>query len=253
MRGPRPSIRLAAAAVLSTAIALAPRVARADYPLLRIDRPRTLPAGGVQVGLGLAATDELGTLASRSELIVAPIADLEARVAYAPVIAGERDFERPVVVSARHFTLRPGTRFRLATQVDVPVNTKGDAVTQVVVGIPSRLKLGTRFAVFAGDRLVRLDFATATYVTLTAPIDAGVQVSDRVFVQVGTTLVTAPIDAPTGGPARTTIADVTPVLATMYVSPDRRVDLGLQLGLGDAQHAEDTLIVGVTAAWRPTL
>lgn len=238
--------------VFAGALALVTSTASANpaYPLLRIDRPRTLPAGALQLDLGFTAADELDPINSRVQLAYAPIDRLELRVAYAPQLAGDMDLERPVVVSVRHFTIKRAPHFWLATQLDLPINTTGDTLTSVVAGVPAKIKLAPRVAVYVGDRLAKIDFTGATRVTLTVPIDAGVQVADHLMLQLGTTIVTAPIGGMEPAPATTTIADVTPVIASAFVSPDATLDVGLQFGFTDVQRAAGTTMLGVSAAWR---
>jgi len=230
--------------------AAATSAAANPYPLARIDRPRTLPAGAMQLGVGFTAGDQLEPIGSRFDLAYAPIDRLELRVSYAPQLSDAMDLKRPVVVSIRHFTIKRAPHFWLATQLDLPINTTGDTMTSVVAGLPAKVKLAPRVAVFFGDRLAKIDWSSSTRVTFTVPIDAGVQVADHLMLQLGTTLVTAPVGGMEPVPATTTIADVTPVIASAFVSPEPTLDIGFQFGFTDVQRAASTTMLGVSAAWR---
>lgn len=233
---------------LAILLALVPTVAVADpYPLRRIDRPRTLPAAGAQVNLAMTSDQDFA-VTSRGEIIYAPIDKLEARVAYTPRLTDDADFAKPVVLSARYNTYKAAPHLFIATQVDLPFNTTGDVLTNATLGLPAKLKLDDHFAVYFGDRLVKADWSNDT-VTLATPLEVGAQLEDHTFVSLGTTVATVPFNAPMGT-ASTTIADVTPVLLSGYVSPANTFDLGAQIGFADAQNASSTLVIALSFGYR---
>lgn len=234
---------------LAVLLALVPTVAAADpYPLRRIDRPRTLPASSAQVNLAMTSDQDFA-VTSRGEVIYAAIDKLEARVAYTPRLNDGSDFAKPVVVSARYNTYKAAPHLFVATQIDLPFNTTGDVLTNATVGLPTKLKLDDHFGVYFGDRLVKTDWSNDTVVTLTAPLEVGAQVEYHTFVSLGTTVATVPFNAPMGT-ASTTIADVTPVLLSGYISPANTFDLGAQVGFADAQNASSTLVIALSFAYR---
>lgn len=241
---------LASADDAVTASAPAPTKAPA-YPLRRIDRPRTLPEGALQASLALTS-DKDAALVSRADLIYAPIDKLEARVSYAPQVTDARDFKKPIVAALRYNTYKRPSHVFVATQLDLPINTTGDTLTNASLGLPTKLKLDSTFALYFGDRLIKADWAKDTLYTLTAPLDLGVQLEDHLFVQLGTTVVTAPLNNAMNAKT-TTLVDKTPVLLSTYFSPDRRFDIGAQIGVTDAQQATESLIVAVNLALRTGL
>ena len=85
--------------------------------------------------------------------------------------------------------------------------------------------------------------------TLTTPLEVGAQVEDHTFVSLGTTVATVPFNAPMGTES-TTIADVTPVLLSGYISPSNTFDLGAQVGFADAQNASSTFVIALSFAYR---
>lgn len=240
-----PGIALADEAVTATAPASPPPAA---YPLRRIDRPRTLPAGALQAAL-VMTSDQDFVLTSRGEVIYALIPKLEGRIAYTPRLNEGSDFAKPVVVSARYNTYKAAPHLFVATQVDLPFNTTGDVLTNATLGVPTKLKLDDRFAFYFGDRLVKTDWSKDTVVTLNVPLEIGAQVEDHTFVSLGTTVATVPFNAPMGT-SSTTLADVTPVLLSGYVSPGNAIDVGAQVGFSDAQNASSTLVIALSAAYR---
>lgn len=237
---------LASADDAVTATAPAPAKPSA-YPLRRIDRPRTLPEGALQASLSMTG-DKEATLVSRADLIYAPINKLEARVSYAPQITDGSDFKKPVVAALRYNTFKKPSHLFIATQLDVPINTTGDTLTSATLGLPTKLKLDSTFALYFGDRLLKADWTKDTIYSLTAPLDLGVQLEDHTFVQLGTTVATAPLNGMNA--KTTTVIDKTPVLLSTYFSPDRRFDLGAQIGVTDAQEATKSLIVAVSLGLR---
>jgi hypothetical protein len=239
-----PGVALADEAVTATAPASPP----AAYPMRRIDRPRTLPANALQAAL-VMTSDQDFAVTSRGELIYAPINKLEARVAYTPRLTEGSDFAKPVIVSARYNTYKAAPYLFVATQVDLPINTTGDVLTNATLGVPTKLKLDNRFAFYFGDRLLKTDWSKDTVVTLTTPLEIGAQVEDHTFVSLGTTIATVPFNAPMGTTS-TTITDVTPVLLSAYVSPGNALDVGAQVGFSDAQNASSTLVIALSFAYR---
>lgn len=226
-----------------------PTIAVADpYPLRRIDRPRTLPESAAQASLAMTSDQDFA-VTSRGELIYAPINKLEARVAYTPRLTDGSDFAKPVVVSGRYNTHKAAPHVFVATQIDLPLNTTGEVLTNATLGVPSKLKLDDRFAFYVGDRLVKTDWSADTVVTLNAPLEVGAQLEDHTFISLATTVATVPFNAPMGT-AATTIADVTPVLLSGYVSPTNALDVGAQLGFSDAQNASSTLVIALSFAYR---
>jgi hypothetical protein len=185
---------------------------------------------------------------SRGEVIYAAIDKLEARVAYTPRLNDGSDFAKPVIVSARYNTYKAAPHLFVATQIDLPFNSTGDVLTNATLGIPTKLKLDDHFAIYFGDRLVKTDWSNDT-VTLTTPLEVGAQVEAHTFVSLGTTVATVPFNAPMGT-ASTTVADVTPVLLSGYVSPENTFDLGAQVGFADAQNASSTLVIALSFAYR---
>jgi hypothetical protein len=230
-----------------TATAPAPSVPAA-YPLRRIDRPRTLPVGALQAAVGMTSDQDFA-VTSRGEVIYAPVNKLEARVAYTPRLSEGSDFAKPVVARARAHSYKAAPPVFLATPVGLPVNTTGDVLTNATLGVPTKLKLDNRFAFYFGDRLLKTDWSKDTVVTLNAPLEVGAQVEDHTFVSLGTTVATVPFNAPMGT-ASTTIADVTPVLLSGYLSPANTFDLGAQVGFADAQNASSTLVIALSFAYR---
>jgi hypothetical protein len=222
----------------------------AGFPLRRIDRPRTLPEGALQASLALTG-DKEAALVSRADLIYTPIDKLEARLSYAPQVTDARDFAKPIVVGARYNTYKKPSHLFVATQLDVPIATSGDALTTATLGVPTKIKLDRTFALYCGDRLLKADWANDLAFTLNAPLDIGVQLEDHTFVQLGTTLATAPLNDSMA--KATTIVDKTPVLLSTYFSPDRRVDVGAQIGFTDAQEATRSLVVAINLAFRAGL
>ena len=95
---------------------------------------------------------------------------------------------------------------------------------------------------------MKTDWSNDT-VTVTTPLEVAAQVEDHTFVALGTTVATVPFNAPMGA-ASTTIADVTPVLLSAYVSPENTFDLGAQVGFADAQNASSTLVIALSLAYR---
>jgi hypothetical protein len=96
---------------------------------------------------------------------------------------------------------------------------------------------------------VKTDWSNDTVVTVNAPLEVGAQIEDHTFVALGTTVATVPFNAPMGT-SSTTIADVTPVLLSGYVSPTNKFDLGAQVGFADAQNASSTLVIALSFAYR---
>lgn len=219
-----------------------------SYPLRRIDRPRTLPAGALQASLSLTSDKDM-TLSSRGELIYALIPRLEARVSYAPQLTEGHDFQKPVVVGVRYNTLKLAPHLFVATQVDLPINTTGDTLTNLTAGLPTKLKLDNTFALYVGDRLLKADWTKDLAWTLNCPLDLGVQLEDHTLVQLGTTVATVPLTSSMSAKT-TTIVDKTPVLLSTYYSPDRRFDVGAQFGVTDAQEATKSMIVALSLALR---
>ena len=243
-----PSLVFADDAVTATAPATPTAGA---YPLRRIDRPRTLPAGGFQAGFGLTSDKDV-ELVSRADFFYAPINKLEARLSYAPLLTDGGDFQRPPVVGLRYNTYKKPSHVFIATQVDVPLNISGDMLTNATFGLPTKLKFDDTFALYCGERIMNYSWAGNGVLTFNAPVEIGMQLEDHTFVQIGTNVVSV-LSSDAMPTETTTIVDKTPLLLSTYFSPTRRIDVGAQLGFTDAQEATRSLIVAVNLAIRTGL
>lgn len=231
------------ASAQEAAVTGAPAVAK-PYPLRRLDRPRTLPAGAFGAEVRFGADHKLDTLSNTVIGAYVPVVDVEARLAYSYALKPSSDFRGVMTLTGRYYAVKAPPHLFLAAHVDLPISlVEGtDALSKVVLGAPAKYKFNQMFAVYFGDALLSFAWAPDTAVSLNLPVSLGAQLNDNVMLELWTNLGKVNLSPSEGTKL---ISDATPLELRAWYSPSNKIDTGLAVGSGDLQ--ADTKVWTLTA------
>jgi len=252
---------LFAAAALFTLVLSTPATTLADnhdsggdYPTEINNRPLTLPAGALEVNVGVNVAGFTTDISAGMDLGVSyGIMDgLDAGLtwsgmSFAPEVAANKQIGIGIAYSVLDTDAAD-----LAVVLGVPLDFTGDPVkvfNNIGLGADFRYTMGD-VAIHTGSNLLNFELENiAGDFGMAITLDLGIayQASEVMNVRLDTHLVNIPV---VGGGDITSIADATPIALTFGYELDNTMGLGLGVVIGDVQNAGDTMGVRLAFDWR---
>lgn len=222
--------------LVAPVLALIPSIAAAEVnqPQEIIDRPRTLPAGELQVGgdISLWVVDgnptgmTLGGAYGVNE-------KLEAGVSYGFALK-EFEAKGSLDVHAAYSLLNAGN-LTLAGDVGVGYNINGEALNPLGLGAELQYKLGPKMAIFSPGQQLEIGLEEPNAITLGLPVGFAYQASPALHVAALTEIANISLKDST---TTVILDDFTPLAVQVTYSPSNTLDLSAGIGLFDLLEGE---------------